>query len=364
MNIAETIIEGFQMWGIAPLIGGAMISGGASLLGGILGMNKGQQEADRRQREQFEQQKQLMDKQLTNQKELNIQGQELGMDYSKQRGKLEEAGLNAGLMYSGGAGSTGGSGGSATGGSAPSFDNTNSQYGQLGMELGTRLALMGAQKQNIEADTKLKEIDANKKAGVDTENVIAGTGNIEADTALKNLQSENQKLQNNITNMNTEEIINTVYANARKAEAEAGIATVNANVMTETQKDRVKQIKAEAIGAVLDNLLKKENISYTQAQTKAVAEQVLQGWLNANSNRTNARANQKNADTNADVNLRKQIQDALYQNGVLELGDRKLNQDMIMGISSMLMGRAPSTSETINRGADGEYQGSSTTKRE
>lgn len=321
-QIQTTSKQGFSGNG---LIGGA-ISGIADLF-----------LSDRNASRQWKREKEAAQIQLQNQKNLNEFNQNLQFDmwkktnYPEQVKQLELAGLSPALMYG-----QGGGGGSSTGstGSTTSTPNAPSQQPQpTGMAIQTMLAmeLQKAQIENINANTEKQKVEAIKTGGADTEN-------IKADTALKGLQADNQILQNNITSKNTEEIINTVYANARKAEADAGIATVNARIATESEKQTLYKIKNESIQSLLNLIATKENINYTKEQTKAIGEQLAQGWLNANSNRTNALSNQKNADTNQNVNVHRQIQDALYQHGVLELGDRKLNQDLILGLLSILEG--------------------------
>lgn len=141
------------------------VSTGAGIAGGVLGMisNIG---AGKRQHKR---QKELMDIQMKNQQQLNAEAYQRSLDYwdktnyNAQVGQMEKAGLNVGLMYGGqgGGGQTMGvSAGSAAGGNA-SMD--------IPMDIGAmaNLALLKAQKENIEADTENKKASANK-AGAET----------------------------------------------------------------------------------------------------------------------------------------------------------------------------------------------------
>jgi hypothetical protein len=128
----------------------------------LLGMIGGHQ-AERRN---YRNQRNLMNLQMQNQAGLNRQGHDLQMDmwnktnYGAQVGHMKDAGLNPALMYKGaGAGGTTGSqgGGSASMGS--------SQQGRV-MDMSN--LLMGAQIKDLEANARLKNVDADKKAGVDT----------------------------------------------------------------------------------------------------------------------------------------------------------------------------------------------------
>jgi len=134
-----------------------------SIIGGGMGMLGGK-------KARKEQQKQ--------QEALNRQRHEMDLDFFKktmemqspknQRRMLEEAGLNPGLMY-GMSGATGTTGqvGNASGGQAPVIDSVG--MGVQGASALNAMRLTGAQVENIEADTNLKNVEANKKAGVDTE---------------------------------------------------------------------------------------------------------------------------------------------------------------------------------------------------
>jgi hypothetical protein len=135
---------------------------GAGFGSQLLGMIGGHQ-AERRN---YRNQRNLMNLQMQNQAGLNRQGHDLQMDmwnktnYGAQVGHMKDAGLNPALMYKGaGAGGTTGSqgGGSASMGS--------SQQGRV-MDMSN--LLMGAQIKDLEANARLKNVDADKKAGVDT----------------------------------------------------------------------------------------------------------------------------------------------------------------------------------------------------
>ena len=59
-----------------------------------------------------------------------------------------------------------------------------------------QMSLLDAQKKNIEADTKLKEADANKTSGVDTDEEKATIENIIANTKNENYQSKRLDILN------------------------------------------------------------------------------------------------------------------------------------------------------------------------
>jgi hypothetical protein len=154
-----------------PAIAAALIGAGVSGVGMAL------KNTQRKQNQQD--QKDLMNLQQQNQMGLNRQMQQIEMEnwentnYDAQKKQMEKAGLNPGLMYGGSGGGSmimdSGSGGSAAGGQAQRQDIDTSG---LGMQI-QQMALLKAQKDNIEADTKNKLADAeNKGANTTTTNTI------------------------------------------------------------------------------------------------------------------------------------------------------------------------------------------------
>lgn len=144
---------GMQLAGNA--INGAIGQGMGLVFGGI---------QDRRQREQAKKLGEIQGQQ--NRQQADYQ-QKLSMDmmdkYGTQdakRKQLEDAGLSVGLMYGGG----GGGGATVPGGAGVAGVSGQSSDGgvartAMGLQMASQIALLGAQKENIEADT------ANKKAG-------------------------------------------------------------------------------------------------------------------------------------------------------------------------------------------------------
>nr|QJB19279.1 MAG: DNA pilot protein [Microvirus sp.] len=134
------------------------------IIGGqALGLVLGGYNDDRQRR----QQEALTDIQMRAQKDMAKYNQELAMktweqtNYDAQKQQMEKAGLNIGLMYGGG-GAGGGTVNSGGGGSAGSGTaDGGAARTAIGMQLASQIALLKAQKENVEADT------ANKLAGKD-----------------------------------------------------------------------------------------------------------------------------------------------------------------------------------------------------
>ena len=98
-----------------------------------------------------------------------------------QMDQLRKNNLNPTLALGNGTGGQTVSTGNASTGSVGMIDN------KISMQDAQNMALLEAQRKNIEADTKLKEADANKKNGVDTEEAKARIENINAVTVQPTL---------------------------------------------------------------------------------------------------------------------------------------------------------------------------------
>jgi len=148
----------------------------ADAAGQIVGTGLGIMFAGANDRRQIRQQRRL-NKLENEQTEFNMQKQ-LEMwektGYGPQKQQMKRAGINPALMYGmGGGGSQTASITTGTGQHAPSGGGEIPAI----MGLGMQLALLRAQKENIEADTEQKKAVTEKTAGVDTENVKADTAN-------------------------------------------------------------------------------------------------------------------------------------------------------------------------------------------
>lgn len=193
---------------------------------------------------QLEQQKKLNKLQIAGNKEMSdyerMQSMKMWNDtnYGAQIKHAKDAGMSISALYggSGGGGATTGGGGGAgvTGGIAP---DGNSSTG-MGLQMASQLALMEAQKENIEADT------ANKKAGAE----VAGS-----ERSLKDAQTltEGEKFT--------------------KTAAESQLAN-------RSLEDNIAEQKANRIGAEIENEAKKVGIRVDEGKIKQMAEQIKQGW--------------------------------------------------------------------------------------
>lgn len=268
-------------------------------------------------------------------------------------GQIEEyklAGLNPALMYgmAGGGGQSMGSPGTVTGGQAPGGSgNEGETMIGMGMQLASQLALMKAQKENIEADTKNKE---SQIPGHQAEAPLKGAQQTNIETDTKGKQLNNEFLQGSMTDR-----LSQVSSQAVQEIQKAQQMVNDTNVSDATIQDRIKQIKQNAIGKVLDNTLarieqtvKNVNIQKAKAEIKAIAEYIEQGWHNVELGYRKSNQGERQTQQGYDkINIdrdKNAIMKHLGETG-LDLQDRGQILQTITGIISMGTKIAPTTTE-------------------
>lgn len=189
--------------------------------------------------------------------------------YGAQMEQMKRAGLNPALMYGMGGG----------GGQTANVDTGNVQGQTAPSGGGEAMGMMGMgiQRRMMEAQVKLLEVEARKKeaeipqVGATTENIKQQTTNAktlnaiqEVDYHLKDLEKQYQSrsLENRLTHMN--------YL-VSKLNDEISILSVDKEIKQSTKDDEIKRIKAEAVGAVLNNVLTEAKTDEARASIKKMA---------------------------------------------------------------------------------------------
>lgn len=197
----------------------------------------------------------------------NIQQMQAGQDMQYEQWKrtnhpaqlamLKEAGLSPGLYYGGS-----GAGGSAQMGSSQG-NSTGGQAPKGGGEI-MGLQLMGAQKNLLEAEARKADAQADKTRGVDTE--------------LAQVTTDIKKIEQNLLTDSYIDTLNKVEAESMKLTAEARKASIEGQIMHETEFVEIAKKEGELLGIGLANELKREGIKLNQAQTKAMIASISQKW--------------------------------------------------------------------------------------
>lgn len=179
----------------------------------------------------------------------------LDTNFPAQVAQAEAAGLNPGLLYSGagGGGATTGSGG----GALPTA-GTQKSAEPMGMQV-----LTTAQLKLIEAETNKTNAEAQKIAGVDTKKAEGEIANLAALTTNEKAKNALIKAESAIANFNAQVAekgidfaIRSIEANAKIAEEELEQLQRNNEINNATKEEAIGTIRANYIGALLENQLK------------------------------------------------------------------------------------------------------------
>lgn len=261
-------------------IGSEAVKAGIGVAGAIAGQGMGLLFGKAQDRRQVEQQKKLQELQIKGNKEMLDYNQDKQLDmwnktnYGAQVEHLKDAGLNPALIYgmSGGGATTVGSGGGAGVSGSQASDGASRQQAATAQGMAMMQAsLMGAQKENIEAQTAKTKAEAEKISGVDTQQAKAQTGLLDVTTRIKEIEA-------NIAGKTQEAAIQTIEEGAAKMLAEAVQAQQQQVINEETLKDKIQQIKAESIGAMIENEAKRSGINVNSARIREIAENIEQRW--------------------------------------------------------------------------------------
>ena len=261
---------------------GAGIGGGiGAVVGGGLGLMSGLMAGDPAEN-QIRQQQRLNELQISGNKELANYSQNLQKDmwnytnYENQIKHLKAAGLNPALMYA--KGGVGGQTGSANAGQVGSAHaSSESEREAIGIQRNAQMlqtAMNITQMQNIKADTKVKEAEAEKIKGVDTELAKVNIGKVTEETKNTKLEGVGIAFDNELKEL--EVIYNSNITDDKIARFE--IETKYAEFLADKLKSELPTA-GEIAQAQLDNLrkdieTKSQNIEESDARIKYMKDQI------------------------------------------------------------------------------------------
>lgn len=254
----------------------------APVIGGVISaLGIGEKRQDRRQ---IEQQKKLNEMDMVNAERMrNLQMKTWHeTNYGAQMKEAKDAGLSMSIFGKGG-----GSSGATMG--TPSTTNSGNaanaaQSGQTALSQGmamAQLGLMKAQKENIEADT------ANK---------TAGAGNI-------NVKTEGDKIDVGTKKETQKDNIRLAAMTAEDKALDVRMKTIDNEIQRATSNDEIKKIKANAIGAELENAATKQGINLDKARINEIAVRLEQEWEALRNQGKSIEASKENMDKLTDAML-------------------------------------------------------------
>ena len=171
-----------------------------------------------------------------------------------------------------------------------------------------------AQIENINADTKKKEVEANKLAGVDTEvgraqiaNLLQGVENQKAQEVLTQVQTRIGNAEANIKEMSIDSSVRYLKGLADYQEKEVERLTYDNYVSKNTADTKINMANAELIKVYLENALTKAQTDNTMQMTEESKQRILQkwsevsqGWHNVKSNEIKAQSDKFMAELKAE----------------------------------------------------------------
>lgn len=253
---------------------------------------------------QLNQQQKLQDLQIKGNEQLTDYNYAKQLDiwhatsYPEQVKMMEEAGLSPALMYGmgGGGGTTANiNTGNVSGAEAPKGGHEVADEQGMGIQMmqqNMQLALLKAQKDNIDADTANKKAQAAKTAGIDTDvakatigKITADTGNIQVDTTLKQIETKLQQVNYDFAQASMTDRLDLIAQQARTETGKATQALVQGNIDEATKQTKIKQIQAEYIGKLIENVLTSQLTNESKARTRldqnqadAIIQNVMNNW--------------------------------------------------------------------------------------
>lgn len=207
-------------------------------------------------------------------------------NYENQRKHLEAAGLNPGLIY----GMGGGGGSSATGAGRVDTPDIGSS---AAVAMGLQASMQQAQIRDIEASARLKEAEAAKTAGADTEKVKSDIKVNESITSLNEINADVRRTEGK----NIEQKTKNLKEEWKKLEEEIGILAIQKDIAEETKEANIQKAINECWNTMYTGFETVGRIELNEAQRNYINEKIEWYAYEAMTGRISSKAQEKNAET-------------------------------------------------------------------
>lgn len=300
------------------------VSGG--VINTIVGTGLGLATAGYNDRRQERLNRKLQAQQLDAAKQMAKYNQQMGLEtwektgYGAQRRQLQDAGLNVGLMYgqAGGQGTTQTAPGQYPGGGANPVGN---EIG-MGIQSALSMAMLKAQIENTQADTKLKETEAGKKAGVDTQQAEAETGltlqkteNEKINNALLQYQEKIAQVETRIKQNTEENAVLAIKQANQQAQEDITAQRIQNKISRSSADEIIKQLNTASQEQALRIEAQKLGLIKTTAETQQVEQSIKKAITEINMMvQTNMREWDKMSQKDKEIAIEKKIMEIQQQN--------------------------------------------------
>lgn len=196
-------------------------------------------------------------------KELADYEQELKMkmwhdtNYTAQLAEADKAGVSKAAVLGGSGASTG------QGVSVGSVSGTGAADAASTQIADTQKMMAAAQINNLNADTNKKKVEAE---------------NIGADTTNKGLDAEWKTIDNKVKGLSQGDAVDIIASEAKRKQNELRLQQNEIGINENTYLDQIKEVKANAAGAVIRNAVSTKGIQVADGQIKKMSEDIAQGW--------------------------------------------------------------------------------------
>lgn len=269
--------------------GGMAQQAAGQAVGGAVAMGLQRLGVNYDQRKQRQQAQALQDIQMAGEKEMidYSKAADLKMwkdtGYGAQKDLLKQAGMNPALMYGmgGGGGQTIGGGGPSVSGQGAQSPDTAKASGGMGIMTGAQVELMKAQTEALKAQANKTNAEVpvvgkqGQKIDIEIQDITQGIQNKKAAQLLTESQTRAIELANKITAATSDDQIAQVGAQLEATIAHVRSGMVMADVDEATKNEKISMIKEAAIGAAIDNQLRKMNLQKGEEEIKKIKQDIL-----------------------------------------------------------------------------------------